>query len=317
MQTKPAYVDSNVLVTGGTGFIGSHLVERLVAERARVTVLDNLGRGSLRNLAAVQPQIRFIQGDIRNRGCLLAAMRDQTFVFHLAAQSSVLGASADLDESFTSNVVGTFEVLRAAKSMGVPHLIFASSREVYGDPQCVPVSEDACLRPKNPYGVSKLAGELYCKAFENDSFRVSILRLANVYGLRDAGRVIPLFVEQSLRNEDLVLYGGGQILDFVWIDSVVDAFLRAGSSVAPFGILNVGSGKGVAIRDLASQIVTLSNSRSRIRFEQPRSIESVRFIADTTRARETLGLDFSQEPLHKLRLLLHSANQPAPAHSHA
>ncbi|MBV8553067.1 MAG: NAD-dependent epimerase/dehydratase family protein [Acidobacteriaceae bacterium] len=306
------FAGSKILVTGGAGFIGSHIVERLVEERAEVTVLDNFSRGSLSLLSNVLDSVCVIEGDVRDRSCVEAASVGQTAVIHLASQSSVMRASADLDESFTGNVVGTFEVLRAAKSAGVKHCIFASSREVYGDPTQLPVGEDTRLDPKNPYGVSKLAGELYCRSFQDESFRVSILRLANVYGFRDFDRVIPIFVGQALRNEDLVLYGGGQILDFVWIDTVVDAFVAVAASKFPTGALNVGSGKGITIHDLARHIVRLSGSGSRVVVRQPRSLESVGFIADTTRAKQTLGIDFSHELLYNLPLLLESVSQPAP-----
>ena len=195
-HTESAFSGTKVLITGGAGFIGSHLVERLVGQRAQVTVLDNFSRGLRSNLSFVSSRIRLIEGDIRDRSCVESAVRGQTLVFHLAAQSSVLHASADLDESFSSNVAGTFEVLRAAQSHNTRHLVFASSREVYGDPLRLPVSEDSRLIPKNAYGISKLACELYCRVFGDEGLSVSILRLANVYGTRDTDRVIPVFIQR-------------------------------------------------------------------------------------------------------------------------
>ncbi len=307
---------TKVLVTGGAGFIGSHLVQRLVAEGADVTVLDNFSRGHRENLSSVQNRIQLIEGDARDRMCVELAVRGRTVVFHLAAQSSVSRASLDLDESFSCNVAGTFEVLRAAQQSGVSHFVFASSREVYGDPLSLPVSEDAPLNPKNAYGVSKLAGELYCRAFAQPSFHVAVLRLANVYGPGDTGRVIPLFVAQALNNCDLMLHGGGQVLDFVWIDPVIDAFIAATLPPCAGCVVNVGSGRGVTIRDLASRIIRLARSGAAIRIMPSRPVESVCFIADMTRAEQLLGIHRTPEPLDKLSFLLASLRAATEAADH-
>ena len=131
-----------ILVTGGAGFIGSHLVERLIAEGyCSVTVLDNLQRGRVANLAAVEDSVRFVQGDIRNQRTLATVMKDTNLVFHLAAQSNVIGALQDVDYASSTNVVGTATVLQAARAAGVGRFVFTSSREVYGDPAELPVSE--------------------------------------------------------------------------------------------------------------------------------------------------------------------------------
>ena len=152
----------HILVTGGAGFIGTHLVASLLAEGKEVSVLDNLTRGRISNTGK---GFRFVQGDIRDRETVVKAMTGVDILFHLAAQSNVMGAVTDLDYSFTTNVFGTFEVLRAAKEAGVRRVVFTSSREVYGDAAVLPVSEDAPLHAKNAYGASKVAGELYCRVF--------------------------------------------------------------------------------------------------------------------------------------------------------
>src|SRR4029077_13273970 len=128
---------------------------------------------------------------------------------------------ADLNYTFNTNVAGTFNLLQAAKSNGVRRVVFASSREVYGDPRQLPVPETAPIKPKNSYGASKAAGEAYCGAFGREDLEIAVLRLANVYGPGDAGRVLPLFMGSALQDLPLVLYGGQQILDFVWIDVVI------------------------------------------------------------------------------------------------
>src|SRR5260370_4753173 len=214
-----------IAVTGGAGFIGSHLVDRLAADGAHdIVVIDNLHRGRGAGLP-LSSGVSFREVDIRNREALLDAIGGCEVVFHLAAQSNVLGAEAHLDYSFSTNVTGTFHVLTAAKSVGVRRVVFTSSREVYGDPERTPVEETAPLLPKNPYGASKAAAERYCRLLSDN---VTVLRLANVYGPGDRGRVIPIFIDNALRGEPLQLYGGEQGVDFIWVGVVVEALMRAG-----------------------------------------------------------------------------------------
>src|SRR5579859_469480 len=214
-----------VVVTGGAGFIGSHLVDRLLADtQADVVVLDNLHRGRLTNLAqhANSPRLSIIQGDIRNRELVVDTLRGATTVFHLAAQSTVMGAVEDLDYSFATNVVGTFNVLRAAANEAVKRVVFASSREVYGEPIELPVDEGQPLLAINFYGASKVMGEAYCRAFRRAyGLNTVVLRFANAYGPRDFGRVIPLWVDQATAGHELTVYGGKQVLDFVWVGQIV------------------------------------------------------------------------------------------------
>jgi UDP-glucose 4-epimerase len=142
-----------------------------------------------------------VRGDIRDRDTLVRLMRDTDIVFHLAAQANVLGAVYDPGFCTSTNVAGTAMVLELARAAGVRRLVFTLSREVYGDPLEVPVPESAPLRPKNAYGMSKVAGEMACWMCTGDRLEVVILRLANVYGPGDCGRVIPLFIERALRGE--------------------------------------------------------------------------------------------------------------------
>jgi nucleoside-diphosphate-sugar epimerase len=290
-----------ILVTGGAGFIGGHLVERLVREGlGPVTVLDNLSRGRLANLAAVRKAVRFVKADIRDPMAVASRMRKTDVVFHLAAQSNVLGAVHDVDYSSSTNIVGTAGVLQAARAAGVRRVVFTSSREVYGDPARLPVPETAPLCPKNAYGMSKVAGEMACSMSAGHALELVILRLANVYGPRDIGRVIPLFVESAVRGRPLTLYGGRQIVDFVHVDHVVDALMRVGFGEHVARPVNVGSGKGTTIVELAERILELTNSGSRICLMPSRDVEVGRFVADTTRARTLLGLEHRDDPLHGL-----------------
>src|SRR5215467_11264682 len=240
-----------VVVTGGAGFVGSHLVDRLLADsRAEIVVLDNLTRGRLANLARHQanPRLLLRDGDIRDVATVADVVRGADTVYHVAAQATVMGAVQDLDYSFSTNVVGTFNVLRESAAAGVRRVLFASSREVYGEPIELPVDEGQPLLAINFYGASKVVGEAYCRAFRRASgLDTVILRIANVYGPRDYGRVIPHWVEQAATGADLQIYGGKQVLDFVWIDQVVDAMLAAAASDVVLPPINVGSGTGTKL----------------------------------------------------------------------
>jgi UDP-glucose 4-epimerase len=297
-----------ILVTGGAGFIGSHLVDSLVRENAgRVVVIDNLKRGRLANLAQVLPHIEFIKGDIRDRGLMERATQGVDLVYHLAAQSNVLGAVNDFDYSFTVNVVGTIEVLRAAQKSGTSRVVFTSSREVYGDPRTLPVPETAAISPKNAYGASKAAAEMYCRVFSTAQLTVAVVRLANVYGSRDFDRVIPIFVGQALQNLPLTLNGGTQILDFVWIDSVIQSLVGAGKVPNWPGPVNVGSGVATTIEDLARQVISKAGSLSEVRVGPGRDVEVSQFVASTERMRQILGIVPATDPLFQLPALIELA----------
>lgn len=291
-----------VLVTGGAGFLGSHLVDALVAAGDEVIVLDNLYRGSAAN---IDPHLRtgavtFIEGDIRDYPAVLEAAGRTEVVYHLAAQSNVIGAIKDTDYSFTTNVAGTYNVLKAAAATGVRRLVFSSSREVYGEPESLPVPESAPLAAKNPYGASKVAGEAYCRVWESTTgLECRILRFANVYGPRDRDRVIPIWLGRARRDEPLELYGGEQVIDFVWVGKAVEALLAAARSELT-GPINVGSGTGVTLPHLAQRLLEETGSPSKLETLPARGVEVVRFVADIERMQRVLGVTPDIDPLAHL-----------------
>jgi len=290
-----------ILVTGGAGFIGSHLVDRLVRDNAgQVTVLDNFSRGREQNLAQSRDRIELVRGDIRDRGLLQSVMQGVNLVFHLAAQSNVLGAVKDLDYSFETNVVGTYEVLRAAEAAGAKRVIFSSSREVYGEPASLPVSETALVAPKNAYGASKATGEMYCRLFVNRGMEVVILRLANVYGTRDRDRVIPLFAEQSFAGKALTVFGRNKLLDFLWIDNLLDVLVKASACARPKDAVNIGSGKGINLVDLAKRVAALTGNSSKVQVIEERAPEVGRYVADVGLARELFDLHCPEDAIEHL-----------------
>lgn len=292
---------AKVLVTGGAGFIGGHLVARLLARGDEVVVLDNLRRGRREAIEAllVGGGGRFVEDDIRHTDAVESAVRGCDVVFHLAAQSNVMGAVTDPSYSVTTNVLGTFNVLRSAAEAHVPRVVFASSREVYGEPRALPVTEDEPLLAKNPYGASKVAGEAYCRAFATThGLRVEVVRLANVYGAGDRDRVIPLWLTAAQEGRDLLVYGGDQVIDFLWIGTAVDALLLAADRGLP-GPVNIASGVATRLVDLAERVVAMTGAASKIVRTPARELEVARFVADTTRMRAT-GLVPEADPLFHL-----------------
>jgi UDP-glucose 4-epimerase len=298
----------HVLITGGAGYIGSRLARRLVAEgKASVTVIDNLRRGKVESLSSIRDSIRFVEGDVRDGDALHELTKGVDIVFHLAAESAVMTADSDPEYCFETNVTGTFRVLRAARENGVERVVFSSSREVYGDPATIPVPETAPLLPKNAYGSSKAAAEMCCGPFMAGGLDIAIARLSNVYGPGDKGRVIPRFVENALLGLPLTLFGSLQIMDFVWIETLLDAMIRLGFGPPVPGPLNVGSGKGVSILELCERVVRATASTSTVEIVASRGVEVVRFVADTSAAQRVLGLGAPVDPLFGLEQVIAEA----------
>lgn len=305
-----------VLITGGAGFIGSHLADKLTGNGlAHVVVLDNMRRGSLENLRDCHARIAVRTGDILDRHVLAECVKECDVVFHLAAQSNVIGAAQNGDYCFAANVEGTYNVLEAARAAGVRRIVFSSSREVYGDPGKLPVAESAPLAPKNAYGTSKAAGEVYCRAWRNNGMEVAILRLANVYGSRDRGRVIPIFIENALANDPIVVYGGSQVVDFVWIGDVVDVLVQAGLGEYMETPVNFGSGHGVTVEKLAQRVLHATGSSSQIQYLPSRDVEVTRFEADTTMSRRLFRIEMRPDPLWRLGDVVESIRSAQPAYT--
>jgi UDP-glucose 4-epimerase len=288
-----------LLVTGGAGFIGSHLVDRLVETHAgEVVAIDNLRRPC----AVMCPRLQHM--DIRYTDGLREAMAGAEIVFHLAAESSVLGAARNEAYTHQTNIIGTANVLAAAKSAGVRRFVFASSREVYGEAATLPVPESAPLNAVNTYGISKVRAEALCREASGQGMETVILRLANVYGARDHGRVIPLFLNAALSGDALKLFDGTKTLDFIWIDRVVDALLASGFGPWISNPVNIGSGRAVTLRELAERIIWLCGSSSPIHELRSRAGEVSHFVADVSRYRSLWARDLPEDSLDRLPNLL-------------
>ena len=195
-----------------------------------------------------------------------------------------MGAIENIDYSFETNVVGTYNVLKAAHAANASRVLFASSREVYGEAQYVPVDEAHPIASKNTYGASKVAGETYCQVFaSNFGLETVILRLANVYGSRDFGRVIPLWLDRAKSDRDLIVFGGEQVIDFVSVQQVVRAMM-AGIKSDIVGVpVNVGSGQGTPILKLAERILSVSETTSQLDHQPARGVEVKRALKSAER----------------------------------
>jgi UDP-glucose 4-epimerase len=251
------------VVTGGAGFIGSHLVAGLLQEGYEVTVFDDFSTGRTANLAGVVAEVQVIEGDVRDQSALVGALRGATVVFHEAACASVSRSIEDPLFVHDVNATGTLAVLMAARMCDVPRFVYASSTAAYGEVDSLPVSEDAPTRPISPYGASKLAGENYCIAFAHAFGLPTIgLRYFNVFGPAQDPEsqyapVIPKFTMLLLRGEPLTIFGDGeQTRDFVYVSDVVRANILAARAPAEAcgGVFNVASGVGRSINDVAAAL---------------------------------------------------------------
>ena len=250
-----------ILVTGGAGFIGSHIAEYLVRRGDDVTVLDNLITGSKENLTKISDKINFVNGDIRDHKLLEKLVSDTTGVFHEAALASVQQSFSMKDEYIDVNVVGTENIFKLAKEYGFK-IVYASSSSVYGNPKKIPVKEDDERKPINPYAKTKLDGEDLAKKYSEIGVKVIGLRYFNVFGKRQSKEyagVIKLFLQRIQQKKSPKINGDGlQTRDFVHIDDVVKANVLAMDSDINHRFLNVGSGLPTSVLDLANLIIEIS-----------------------------------------------------------
>jgi nucleoside-diphosphate-sugar epimerase len=306
------------LVTGGAGFIGSHVVEALYRRGERVRVLDNLATGSLRNLedalglgrgslglpppdrtVAVADRCEFVLGDIRDLEVLRRACQGVDCVIHEAALRAVPRSVADPLSTNEVNVTGTLRLLVAAREAGVRRVVFASSSSVYGASLEVPKVETMTPAPVSPYAVSKLAGEHYCRVFyELYGLETVSLRYFNVYGPRqdpasEYAAVIPKFIALALEGKPLEVHGDGhQSRDFTYVDDAVQATLLAATAPEVGGaVLNVGAGSTHSVLDLVRTLEAILGRHLEVRHTPPRPGDVRITLADIASARRRLGYE--------------------------
>jgi len=291
-----------ILVTGGAGFIGSHIVDRLLKEGFKVTVIDSLRTGSLENIAQHQnnKHMRFIEGDIRDLGLVRKAMKDTDAIFHEAAIASPTFSIKDPILTDQINLGGTLSLLKASCDRNVKRFIYASSAAVYGDTKSPEMKEDDLLRPMSPYGVTKLAAENYVRVFQKlYGLETVSLRYFNVYGPRQKadvhgsyGGVISIFINRILKGLPPTVHGdGGQTRDFVYIDDVVEANMQAMTQNNAIGeAFNIATGKNTSINQIAETLKHLMNREDLQNIHtEPRPADRRHGYADITKAKKILG----------------------------
>ncbi len=286
-----------VLVTGGGGFIGSHIAHRLVQSGHDVRVLDNFSTGRRENLVPIADDVEVREGDIQSYERVQAAAKGAEVIFHQAALPSVLRSVEDPLSSNASNVIGTMNVLLAARDCGVRRLIFASSSSVYGKNHSLPKREDAVQMPISPYAVSKLAGEGYCRSFtEVYGIETVTLRYFNVFGprqdpLSEYAAVIPRFITTVLAGRVPTIYGDGeQSRDFTYVDNAVEANMLAMSAEGVAGgTFNVACGHQISLKELIASLGEITDREIEPIFDDARPGDVEHSYADVSRAEAHLG----------------------------
>jgi nucleoside-diphosphate-sugar epimerase len=288
------------LVTGGAGFIGSHIASALSANGARVRVLDDLSTGHRENLDEIGGDVDFVQGSVADEYLLARALEGVELIFHEAAIPSVPRSVEAPRQSHIASVDGTFSLLLAARDKGVWRVVYAASSSAYGDQPTLPKAEEMRPDPLSPYAVAKLVGEYYCQVFTRVyGLETVSLRYFNVFGPRqDPGSqysgVVSRFISSLLSGERPVIYGDGeQSRDFTYIDNVVAANLNAATSTGASGkVINVANGERVTLNQLLAALKELTGKQDvTAEYLDPRVGDVRHSLADITMARELLGYE--------------------------
>ena len=288
-----------VLVTGGAGFIGSHIVRRLVKDGHSVRVLDNLVTGFRHNLEELEGQIDFIEGDICDPDTCAEAVEGVETVYHVAALPSVPRSMADPIGTHNTNVNGTLNLLESARRSGVKRFVYSSSSSAYGDTPQLPKVESMEPLPRSPYAAAKLSGELYSLAYARAGLIEAVaLRYFNVFGPRQDpngpyAAVVPLMFRAVLTDAPMTIYGDGrQTRDFTFVDNVVDANILAGSQPGARvsgHVVNVGAGSRTTLLDLVGMAEDITGRQITLRHLPPRAGDVRDSQAGLDRARDVLG----------------------------
>ena len=276
------FQNKKILVTGGAGFVGSNLVDKLVDNGAMVTVLDDLFTGNKKNIASID-DIQFVEGSVTDYDTVAQLVKKVDLVFHLAVRNIIVSTVSPLLD-FQVNTQGTFNVLLAAKQYGVERIIYTSSASVYGNSRYLPINEDDHLSTLNPYAASKLAGENYCFAFyESYNVPIVVLRYSNVYGINQSPDnpycgVVSKFFDQLMYGKAPHIHGDGeQTRDFTYVDNVVEATLLAAQNPKAEGeVFNVGTGKETTINELVNKMAKLTNNMIPPDYIDKRDIDNIR-----------------------------------------
>lgn len=298
-------MSSTCLVTGGAGFIGSHVAHRLVDEGHGVRVVDNLSTGDIRNLAHLEGKVEFLEGDLTDADTCRKAVEGVEVVYHLAALPSVPRSMEDPWGSYHHNVTATMQVLLAARAAGVRRVVYSSSSSVYGDTPVLPKAEPVEPLPRSPYAAAKLAGEQFVLAFARAGMlEGTALRYFNVFGPRQSptsayAAVIPAFLAAARDGRPATVHGdGGQTRDFTYVDNVVAANLLAASRPSANGVVcNLGAGRRTSLLQLLDLVRQVTGRDLVADHVPPRAGDVRDSLASLDRAKDVLAY----EPLIGLR----------------
>lgn len=288
------------LVTGGAGFIGSHIAAALVAKGARVRIIDDLSTGYQENVNEVGGDVDFVHASLADEKALRKALEDVELVFHEAAIPSVPRSVENPRQTHIASVDATFSLLDAAREMKVRRIVYAASSSAYGDQPTLPKVEDMLPDPLSPYAVAKLVGEYYSQVFSRVyGLETVSLRYFNVFGPRQDpssqySGVISRFIAALLSGEQPVIYGDGeQSRDFTYIANVVDANLKAAETTKGIGaVINVANGERITLNELLKEVQELTGKTDvAVDYRAPRAGDVLHSLADITRAREFLGFE--------------------------
>jgi nucleoside-diphosphate-sugar epimerase len=302
-----------VLVTGGAGFIGSHIAQEMAAMGARVRVIDDLSTGHRENLEEIGGDIDFHQASLADEKALRRALEDVELVFHEAAIPSVPRSVKNPVETHVACVDATFSLLNAARLTGVRRIVYAASSSAYGDQPTLPKQEEMRPDPLSPYAVAKLVGEYYCQVFTRAyNLETVCLRYFNVFGPRqdpssEYSGVISRFTSALLSGERPIIYGDGeQSRDFTYIADVVAANLRAAETIAGVGqVINFARGERVTLNQLLEILKSITGRADvQVEYREPRMGDVRHSLADITRAREMLGYEPQTSLEEGLRLTI-------------
>jgi nucleoside-diphosphate-sugar epimerase len=286
------------LVTGGAGFIGSHIAAQLIESGLKVRIIDNLSTGYEKNVEAIGGDLDFVRADVGDEEALNKVLRDVELIFHEAAIPSVPRSVEHPAETHQASVDATFKLLLAARDHNVRRVIYAASSSAYGDQPELPKREDMRPAPLSPYAAAKLVGEYYCQVFTRVyGLETVSLRYFNVFGPRQDptsqySGVISRFMKALLDDEQPVIYGDGeQSRDFTYISNVVDANLRAAESAGAVGeIINIANGHRTTLNELLEAMKRVTGkSKITARYEAPRTGDVRDSLADLSQARTLLG----------------------------
>ena len=283
------------VVTGGAGFIGSHLTKLLVNSGYSVDVVDNMHRGNLANLREVINKIKLHQIDILDFAAIKELVKGTDGIFHQAALTSVIEPYAQKQRYFDVNVRGTENIFKIANEYGIK-VVYASSSSVYGNPHTTPISEEFERNPINPYGITKLEDELLAKKYSEIGTKIIGLRYFNVYGSGqnlDYAGVITKFYDNIMNNKSPVIFGDGmQVRDFVSVEDVAKANLLSMQSQFDFGFINIGTGIGTSIKELAKIMISLSGKQLELIHGNLPEGDVKSSQADTAFARQTISWQY-------------------------